>query len=90
MLVKIFVKAIDHNGEGFKLLSKLFSLKTEAKIKQGTFLGPKIRKLLKDEDFKTKLSPNKLDVWNAFALLIQNFLRKHKAPNCKENVDQML
>ena len=44
----------------------------------------------KDEDFKTKLSPNELDALNAFAMVVQNFLGKHKATNYKENADQML
>ena len=34
---------------------------------------------MKNKAFKTKLTPNELDAWNAFALVIQNFPGKHKA-----------
>ena len=89
-LDKNFVKAIHHQGEGFIHIGKLFPCKTGAKIKHDIFVRPEIRKVLKDKDFKTKLSSNELDAWNAFALVVQNFLGKHKATNYTENVEQML
>ena len=87
---KNFVKAIHHQGKGFIHIGKLFSCRTEAKIKHDIFVRPEIRKVLKDKDFKTKLSSNELDAWNAFALVVQNFLGKHEATNYTENVEQML
>ena len=79
-----------HQGEGLKPNGELFPYKTAAKRKRGIFVRPEIRKVLKNKDFKTKLSPNKLDAWNAFALVVQNFLGKHKATNYTENVEQMV
>ena len=89
-LIKNFVKAMDHLGEGFKHICKLFPNKTEAKLNQGVFIGPEIRKLLKDENFREKLNPNELAVWNAFESVVQNFLGKYKAANHKEEIDKML
>ena len=89
-LDKDFVKAMDHHGEGFKHNGELFSFKTEAKIKRDLFVTPEIRKVLKDKNLKTKLSPKELDVWNAFALVVQDFLEKHKATKYKEYVEQTL
>ena len=42
---------MDHYGEDFKHYIRIFiSFKIEAKIKQGIFVRPEIRKQLKDED----------------------------------------
>ena len=89
-LIKNFVKAMDHLGEGFKHICELFPNKTEAKLKQGVFIGLEIRKLLKDENFREKLNPNELAAWNAFESVVQNFLGKYKAANHKEEIDKML
>ena len=85
-LIKNFVKAMDHLGEGFKHIRERFHNKTEAKLKQGVFIEPEIRKLFKDE----KLNPNELAAWNAFESVVQNFLGKYKAANHKEEIDKML
>ena len=89
-LFKNFVKAMDIEGEGFKHIAKKVPYKSEAKLKQGIFVGPEIRKLIKDEELKTKLNAKKLAAWEAFKLVEQNFLGKHKAANCKEIVNKML
>ena len=87
---KNFVKALDHQGQGFKHIGELFPYKTEAKVKHGIFVRAEIRKVLKDKYFETKLSPNELDASNAFALVVQNFQGKHKATNYTQNVEQLL
>ena len=89
-LFKNFVKAMDMEGEGFKYIGKKFPYKSEAKLKQGIFVGPEIRKLVKDEELNTKLNAKELAAWEAFKLVVQNFLGKHKAVNCKEIVNKML
>ena len=75
-LDKNFVTAMHHQGEGFKHNGELFPYRMEAKIKHDIFIRPEIRKVLKDKDFKTQLSPNELDAWNAFELVVQSFTRK--------------
>ena len=89
-LIKNFVKAMDKQGDGFKHICELFSYKSDAKLKQGIFVGPETRKLLKDETFKTKLTSVELDAWNGFTMVVQNFLGKHRADNYKDMVSQML
>ena len=44
-LMKNFVKAMDKNGEGFKHLRTVFSGLSGAKLKEGVFVGPQIRKV---------------------------------------------
>ena len=83
-LFKNFVKAMDIEGEEFKYICKKFPYKSEAKLKQGIFVGPEIRKLVKDEELNTNLNAKELAAWEAFKLVVQNFLGKHKAATAKK------
>ena len=51
---------MDIQGEGFTHIDKKFPYKSEAKLKQGIFVGPEIRKLVKDEELRTKLNAKTL------------------------------
>jgi hypothetical protein len=51
-LMKNFVKAIDHNGQGFLYLQRKFPRNSDAKIKEGIFIGPQIRELMKDKTLR--------------------------------------
>jgi hypothetical protein len=50
--MKNFVKAMDKNGTGFMYLKHKFPRLSDAKIKEGIFVGPQIRELIKDEQFE--------------------------------------
>ena len=90
-LVKNFVKAIDHNGTGFEYIKEKFGkVKTEAKLKAGIFVGPEIRKLMQDAAFRTKLNPFELAAWDAFVVVVENFLGNKRAENYPEQVNNML
>ncbi|GBN74208.1 hypothetical protein AVEN_51914-1 [Araneus ventricosus] len=56
--MKQFVKALPKEGECFKYLCDQFPGLSEAKLKEGVFVGPDIRKMMKDEDFETKMETN--------------------------------
>ena len=88
-LVKNFVKAVIQHREAFKRVCELFPYKFEVKLKQEIFLKPQIRKLLKDQLFETKLTPNELAAWNAFELVLLTFLEKHKSTDYQEIVGKM-
>lgn len=51
-LMKQFVKALNHDGTCFKYLGEKFSGISDAKIKESIFIGPDIRKLIKDQILK--------------------------------------
>jgi len=51
-LMKIFVKAMGHNGTTFLYLRQKLPLLSDAKIREGVFTGPDIRSLLRDEVFE--------------------------------------
>ena len=54
-LIKTFVKAMNHDGAAFMYLKEKFGVfKSEAKLKEGVFIGPEIRKLLLDDQFTEK------------------------------------
>ena len=51
-LMKYFVKALHKNGAAFQHLSIVFPGHRAAKLKEGIFVGPQIREVLKDIDFE--------------------------------------
>lgn len=59
-LMKNFVKAMDKTGEGFLHLKSVFPKLSDAKLKEGIFVGPQIRKLMKNGNFNPKLNTKEL------------------------------
>lgn len=89
-LMKQFVKALSKEGECFKYICYKFSRLSEAKLKEGVFIGPDIRKLLKDEVFETKMEEVEKEAWKAFKEVVTKFLGNNKDPNFKCIVNNML
>lgn len=88
--MKNFVKAMDKNAAAFKYLISKFPRLSEAKIKEGVFIGPQIRTLLQDEEFHRLLHGKEKAAWVAFKLVVTNFLGNTKADNYKELVENLL
>ena len=63
---------------------------SEAKLKEGMFVRPEIRKHLSDPLFPDSMSPTEKGTWKAFADVVHNFLGNRKSPNYKELVERML
>lgn len=82
-LFKQFAKAVISNGNenAFKHLKTLFPRISEAKIKEGIFNGPQIRKLMADSTFETSLSKKEKSAWSAFKDIVHNFLGNERAKN---------
>lgn len=90
-LMKNFVKAIPHDSPAFEYLKRKFGAdKTDAKLKAGIFVGPEIRELIKDEEFKNTLNPLQLAAWNSFILVMNSFLGNYKAENYVALVEDMI
>ena len=90
-LMKCFVRAMDHQGSGFKYSKEKFgSYKTVAKLTAGIFIGPEIRKLFADENFQKHLNTKELEAWNTLKMVAENFLGNHKAENYIEIVENMI
>jgi hypothetical protein len=83
-LMKNSVKAMDQTGPAFTYLAEEFPGISAAKIKEGVFIGPQIRKLFRDDQFDHILSGNEKRAWNDFRLVATNFLGNNKADNYKD------
>ena len=89
-LMKNFVKSMDKEGEGFKHLHEKFPKLSDAKLREGIFVGPQITQLLHDVSFEAKLSQQEQAAWLSFKSVVKNFLGNHRANNYKEIVERML
>ena len=89
-LMKQFVKALPKEGETFRYLCEQFLGLSEAKLKEGIFVGPDIRKLLRDTNFETKMESKEKAAWLSFKQVVTSFLGNKKDPNYKSIVADML
>ena len=60
------------------------------KLKEGIFVGPQIREVLKDEDFDKSLNAAELKAWLSFNWLCESFLGNHKSPAYRDVVQNLL
>ena len=51
-LMKNFVKAMDNDSDAFRYLRDKFPELCDAKIKEGIFIGPQMRKIAADKQFE--------------------------------------
>jgi hypothetical protein len=72
-LMKTFVKATDRNLDGFQYLKLKFPILSDAKIKEGIFVGPQITELLKDEHFECVSNSLELEAWKSFKNVSEHF-----------------
>lgn len=89
-LMKNFVKALNRDGPAFQYLRQKFPRLSESKVKEGIFVGPQIRNILKDEQFDNTLTDIEKNAWNDFRLVVTNFLGNQKADNYVTLVKNML
>ena len=81
--MKKIVKDLDKNGEAFHYLKDLFPKISDAKLKEGTFVGPQIRKPLNN-------NPQELPAWKSFVYAVKGFLGNHKTENYCQLIDTLL
>ena len=89
-LFKNFVKALDQNGAGFHFLKEKFPRVSDSKVKEGIFVGPQIRALIRDGKFEDLLSQIEKSAWKSFKSVVKFFLGNRKAPNYREIVGELL
>ena len=76
-----FVKVLYKNGAPFQHLSIVFPGLSAAKLKEGIFVGPQIREVLKDTDFEELLNLKKLRAWETFKSVCSGFLDYTRVPD---------
>ena len=88
--MKNFVKALKKEGAGFQYLIKKFPNLSEAKIKEGIFVGPQIKELARDTSFEKALTNDEVRCWQSFKAVCDGFLGNHKSENYEQKIDKML
>lgn len=89
-LMKNFVKALDKEGDAFQFLKLKFPGLSDAKLKEGIFVGPQIREVIKDDAFDKTLDPTEKAAWFAFKDVCANFLGNNKSKNYRTKVNKLL
>lgn len=89
-LMKNFVKSMDKTGKGFLYLRKLFPRISDAKLNEGVFVGPQIRKVFKDANFEDALNKKELNAWKSFKDVSEGFLGNNKSKKYKKLVSDLL
>ena len=89
-LMKNFVKALHKNGATFQHLSAVFPGLNAAKLKEGIFVGPRIREVLKDTDFEELLNVKELRAWEAFKSVCSGFLGNTRVPDYHDCIEKLL
>lgn len=89
-LMTNFVKALKVDGKAFAYLKALFPRKSEAKLKKGIFVGPQIRKVLKDPKFVLNLTKIEKAAWTSFDKVVKGFLGNERKRNSKQLVQNLI
>jgi hypothetical protein len=89
-LMKKSVTAITQDEAAFTYLREKFPKLSEAKLKEGVFIGPQIRDLIKDEYFDRLLQGDETSAWDSFKSVVNGFLGNRKAQNYEELVNNFL
>jgi len=89
-LTKNSVKAMNQEEAAFTYLREKFPGLSEAKLKEGIFIGPQIRDLIKDEYFDKLLQGDEKAVWDSFKFVVKGFLGNRRAENYEDLVNNLL
>ena len=84
------VKTMNQEEAAFAYLREKFPRLSEAKLKEGMFIGPQIRDLIKDEYFDKLLQGDEKAAWDSFKLVVKGFLGNRRAQNYEELVNNLL
>jgi hypothetical protein len=89
-IFKQFVKSLQsENAKQF--LKDLFPKMSDAKVKEGVFVGPQLRRLMKNyADFAALLNGNELRAWKSLVAVTKGFLGKNREPNYRLLIKEML
>jgi len=85
-----FCKGHEPRKVAFTYLWEMFRRPSEAKLKEGVFIGPQIRDLIKNEYFDTLLEGHEKAAWDSFKFVVKGFLGNRRAQNYEEPVNNLL
>ena len=90
VLIKIFVKVLNKEREGFDYLRQKFPCISKGKIKESIFVSPQVKRLFQDPDFKNKSNAAERRTWDTFPNICNNLLGNKKSENCIEIMEELL
>jgi hypothetical protein len=71
-------------------LKNSFPRISDAKFKEGVFVGLQIRELIQDVEFKDQLNEVEKTAWKSLKNVTTNFLGNHKVENCRDMVADLV
>ena len=89
-LIKQPIKANDKHGKGFEYLREKFPKLSDAKLKEGIFIGQQFREIISDDQFEHLLTETEKFAWVTFKAVCLNFLGNVKVENYKEVLEDLL
>lgn len=89
-LIKNFIKKLKPDGRGMMYLREKFPRLSDAKLKEGVFVGPQIKKLINDNGFDKSLQPIEKTAWKCFKNCVSGFLGNHKDDKYQDIIAKML
>ena len=69
---------------------EIFPKISAANLKEGVFVGPQIREVLKDYGFEESLTSDEKEAWKAFVWVCKNFLGNHKSCEYENCIQKLL
>lgn len=82
------LKALPKEGNCFTYLCGQFPGLSEAKLKEGVFTGPEIRKLMRDANFEQQMNAREKAAWVSFKQVVIIFLETKKTSTTKRSLIQ--
>lgn len=89
-LMKNFVKALDKSGSTFQYLCQKFPAISDAKLREGIFVGPQIRQVMLDDKFDKVMNPKEISAWSCFKIVCNEFLGNRKSDNYQQLVENLI
>jgi hypothetical protein len=89
-LIKQFIKALDRDGPTLTFIRGMFPKVTDAKINEGVFIGPQVRKMLASQELQSKMKPVEKRAWCSLRNVVNGFLGNSKSDNYKQLVHDLL
>ena len=80
---------MDKICRGFEYVRDRFSNVSDAKIKEGIFIGTQIRELMQDKRFDEDLNETERNAWLSFKRICKDFLENHKVANYRDVVQDL-
>ena len=88
--MKNSVKGMERTGRGFQYVRNKFQNVSDAKMKEGIFIGPQIGELIQDKKFDKDPNETEKNAWLSFKRICKDFLGNHKAANYQDVVQDLL